>query len=123
MQDAARKDNESTAESAAEPVGVWQRRPYGRVICGCGGLDIARNGLLPCDVTRRPTEEPPTASGVDWMRVGILDILALPARNTVDHLYHRFMTKQFASITPQAISVWCRRMGHRTLYATYYGVG
>ncbi|WP_431903150.1 B12-binding domain-containing radical SAM protein [Amycolatopsis thermoflava] len=33
------------------------------------------------------------------------------------------MTKQFAGITPQAISVWCRRQGHETFYATYYGLG
>lgn len=57
------------------------------------------------------------------MRVGILDILALPARGPADHVYHRLLTKQFASITPQAISVWCRRMGHETFYATYHGAG
>ena len=33
------------------------------------------------------------------------------------------MTKQYASITPQAIAVWCRQMGHHTFYATYYGLG
>lgn len=26
-------------------------------------------------------------------------------------------------MTPQAIAVWCRQLGHRTFYATYYGVG
>ena len=57
------------------------------------------------------------------MRVGILDILALPARRPADRAYHLLITKQFASITPQAISVWCRRRGHQTFYATYYGTG
>lgn len=57
------------------------------------------------------------------MRIGILDILSLPARHVFDGLYHRLIARQFASITPQAISVWCRRRGHRTFYATYYGVG
>ena len=57
------------------------------------------------------------------MRVGILDILALPARNAAENFYRVFLTKQFASVTPQAISVWCRRQGHTTFYATYYGVG
>lgn len=57
------------------------------------------------------------------MRVGVLEVLALPARNPTEHVYHRLITKQFASITPQAISVWCRRAGHETFYATYYGVG
>ncbi len=57
------------------------------------------------------------------MRVGILDILALPTRRTAENFYRLLWTKQFASVTPQAISVWCRRLGHETHYATYYGVG
>lgn len=28
-----------------------------------------------------------------------------------------------ASVTPQAISVWCRQMGHEPHYAIYYGIG
>ncbi len=57
------------------------------------------------------------------MRVGILDILALPSQGPADAVYHALLTKQFASITPQAISVWCRRLGHQTFYAVYYGAG
>jgi len=57
------------------------------------------------------------------MRVGILDILALPSRHPANTGYHLLITKQFASITPQAIAVWCRRLGHATFYATYCGVG
>ncbi len=57
------------------------------------------------------------------MKVGILDILAMPARNPAEVLYHRILTKQYASLTPQAVSVWCRQLGHQTFYATYYGVG
>ncbi|HEU5475307.1 MAG TPA: radical SAM protein [Actinophytocola sp.] len=57
------------------------------------------------------------------MRVGILDLLGPPARRPVDIGYQLLITKQFASITPQAISVWCRRQGHRTFYATYHGLG
>jgi radical SAM superfamily enzyme YgiQ (UPF0313 family) len=57
------------------------------------------------------------------MRVGILDIMAPPTRRPADLAYRLLITKQFASITPQAISVWCRRLGHETFYATYYGVG
>jgi radical SAM superfamily enzyme YgiQ (UPF0313 family) len=57
------------------------------------------------------------------MRVGILDILALPARHPADISYHLLITKQFASITPQSIAVWCRHLGHETFYATYSGVG
>ena len=57
------------------------------------------------------------------VRVGILDILALPSQGPAETLYHALLTKQFASITPQAISVWCRRLGHDTFYAVYYGAG
>jgi radical SAM superfamily enzyme YgiQ (UPF0313 family) len=57
------------------------------------------------------------------VRVGILDILALPSQGPAEALYHALLTKQFASITPQAISVWCRRLGHDTFYAVYYGAG
>ena len=57
------------------------------------------------------------------MRVGILDVLALPTRHLTTTFYHLLLTKQFASVTPQAISVWCRRAGHQSFYATYYGVG
>lgn len=57
------------------------------------------------------------------MRVGILEILSLPSRQPANTVYHFVMTKQFASVTPQAVAVWCRRAGHETFYATYYGVG
>lgn len=57
------------------------------------------------------------------MRVGILDVLALPSQGPADAVYHALLTKQFASITPQAISVWCRRLGHEVFYTVYYGAG
>ena len=57
------------------------------------------------------------------MRVGILDILALPSRSLANTFYDLLLTKQYASVTPQAISVWSRQLGHETFYATYYGVG
>lgn len=47
----------------------------------------------------------------------------MPARGPSEALYHRILTKQYASLTPQAVSVWCRQLGHETFYATYYGVG
>ncbi len=57
------------------------------------------------------------------MRVGVLDILGVPARRPAGVGYAVMLTKQFASITPQAIAVWCRRQGYETFYATYYGLG
>jgi radical SAM superfamily enzyme YgiQ (UPF0313 family) len=35
--------------------------------------------------------------------------------------YNYLITKQYASIMPQAISVWCRNLGHEVFYATYFG--
>lgn len=56
------------------------------------------------------------------MRVGILDLLTasvLPGRIESVH-NHRFK-RYLASITPQAVAVWCRQLGHDVRYATYYG--
>jgi len=56
------------------------------------------------------------------VRVGILELLiadggrALPTR-----LYGRFISRHYASIMPQAVSYWCRSLGHETHYATYWG--
>ena len=29
--------------------------------------------------------------------------------------------RQYASVMPQAVSVWCRELGHQVFYATYFG--
>ena len=57
------------------------------------------------------------------MRVGIIEVMGLPSRNWIDTIYNAIFTKQYAGVTPQAISVWCRQLGYETFYATYYGVG
>jgi hypothetical protein len=57
------------------------------------------------------------------LRVGILDLLTTPARSWAEAAYDLVFTKQYGSITPQAIAVWSRRLGHATFYATYHGVG
>ena len=57
------------------------------------------------------------------MNIGILEIVALPARSVTESVARVMLTKQFAAIMPQAVSVWCRELGHRTHYATYYGLG
>jgi hypothetical protein len=57
-------------------------------------------------------------------RVGILDLAVdSPNRTWGEQLYSFYFRKQFVSITPQAISVWCRRLGHRVHYACYRGQG
>jgi radical SAM superfamily enzyme YgiQ (UPF0313 family) len=56
------------------------------------------------------------------MRVGIIELLTdLRSAGWIDRVYGALLTKQFASITPQAIGIWCRQMGHQVHYTTYYG--
>ena len=58
------------------------------------------------------------------MRVGVLEILR-PERSShwTQSAYAHYILKQYASVMPQAISVWCRQLGHESFYATYYGQG
>lgn len=56
------------------------------------------------------------------MRVGILEILT----DSVTHgwflkTYDSRFRRQYVSIPPQAVAVWCRQLGHEVHYATYYG--
>jgi hypothetical protein len=57
------------------------------------------------------------------MRVGILEILGSRARQPTDLPYRLLITKQYESVTPQAVAVWSRQLGHETFYAPYYGLG
>jgi radical SAM superfamily enzyme YgiQ (UPF0313 family) len=56
------------------------------------------------------------------MRVGIIDLLTDTAPSGWrGRIYARYYRKQFMSIMPQAVAVWCRELGHRVHYATYWG--
>ncbi|MFC2024538.1 B12-binding domain-containing radical SAM protein [Chloroflexota bacterium] len=56
------------------------------------------------------------------MRIGILELMSAGATRRWDHIaYSYLITKQYASIMPQAVSVWCRSLGHQVFYATYFG--
>ena len=56
------------------------------------------------------------------MRIGILEILRVGSSKRWDQTaYNYLVTKQYASIMPQAISVWCRNLGHEVFYASYFG--
>jgi hypothetical protein len=57
------------------------------------------------------------------MRIGILEFQSYPAEDAWDCVESFFSYKQYVSITPQAISFWCRQMGHQVHYATYSGFG
>jgi hypothetical protein len=56
------------------------------------------------------------------MRIGILELMSAGATRRWDHtVYNYLVVKQYASIMPQAISAWCRSLGHEVFYATYFG--
>lgn len=55
-------------------------------------------------------------------RVGILDLLTdSTLQGWADYFYGFYFRKQFTSITPQFVATWCRQLGHRVHYATYFG--
>ena len=56
------------------------------------------------------------------MKVAVLDLLCDgPIGGPVGRLYGLCFRKQFVSIMPQIVSVWCRQLGHDVTYATYFG--
>lgn len=56
------------------------------------------------------------------LRIGILELLTdTPVSGWLERLYAAYFRRQFVSIMPQVVSVWCRQLGHTVHYATYYG--
>ena len=55
------------------------------------------------------------------MKIGVLDILVDSPRTWANFAYRTVLKKQYASIAPQAVAVWCRQLGHEVSYAAYYG--
>ena len=55
------------------------------------------------------------------MKIGVLDILVDSPRTWINFAYRGVLKKQYASIVPQAVAVWCRQLGHEVAYAAYYG--
>jgi radical SAM superfamily enzyme YgiQ (UPF0313 family) len=56
------------------------------------------------------------------LRVGVLELLRAEARpDGLLRAHRHLIARQYASITPQAVSVWCRQLGHAVFYATHYG--
>jgi len=56
------------------------------------------------------------------LRIGVLEIINDSAsQGCLAFLYEAWLRKIYASITPQAVAVWCRQLGHRVHYATYHG--
>jgi radical SAM superfamily enzyme YgiQ (UPF0313 family) len=63
------------------------------------------------------------AGAVQRKTIAIIDILTLPEWRPTYVLYHLLLTKQYAGIMPQAVSTWCRQIGHHVCYSIYYGIG
>ncbi|NQW24573.1 MAG: radical SAM protein [SAR202 cluster bacterium] len=58
------------------------------------------------------------------MKIGIIELLAGGSSPTWKQTVEDFLTtKQYASIMPQAVTVWARQLGHQVHYATFYGQG
>ena len=58
------------------------------------------------------------------MRIGILELLTSGiATSWKQEVEHYSTTKQYASVMPQAIAVWCRQLRHEVFYTTHYGHG
>ena len=56
------------------------------------------------------------------MRIGVLELLSAEgSRHWINKPHAYLITRQYASIMPQAISVWCRELGHQVFYAVYFG--
>ena len=60
-------------------------------------------------------------AGVAFLKVGILDLLVDAPSTWLNFPYRAVLKKQYASIAPQAVAVWCRELGHDVSYAAYYG--
>ena len=56
------------------------------------------------------------------MRVGIPDLqAAAPTTSLTPAIGHHLITKQYASIMPKAIPVYCRQWGREVFFASHYG--
>lgn len=55
------------------------------------------------------------------LRIGVLEIISDRASSVFGRVHNFFFNKQYASIMPQVVSVWCKSLGHQVTYNTYYG--
>ena len=55
--------------------------------------------------------------------IGILELTALPATTLAGKMWTRVFAPRYASVMPQAVSVWLRQAGHQVHYAVYSGSG
>ena len=56
------------------------------------------------------------------MKIGVLELLSFYRYESwTAHLVNSRFKRGYASITPQAVFVWCRQLGYAVHYATFYG--
>lgn len=57
-----------------------------------------------------------------YRRIGIIELLlASPPHGFAERVYAKHYVRQYVSIMPQVISVWCTQLGCEVYYDTYYG--
>jgi len=56
-------------------------------------------------------------------KIGIVELLKAPASGPATLVAGWPVRRQRAALMPQAVPVWCRRLGHRVHCATDWGVG
>ena len=57
------------------------------------------------------------------MRIGVLELLNMPVRGLWGRVEANVVRRQFVGVISQAVSVWCRQMGHEVFYVPYLGIG
>ena len=55
------------------------------------------------------------------MDIGIIDLIHDRPPTGIADPYGAIFRKQLMGIMPQCVAVWCREMGHKTHYRTYWG--
>ncbi len=60
---------------------------------------------------------------MDKKRIGVLEFCGTDSRSIFGYAEGFMVQKQFAGIGPQAVSAWCRKLGHEVFYALYFGFG
>src|SRR5687768_3364135 len=56
------------------------------------------------------------------MKVGVIDLVSDSAPcGPGGQVYAHLFIKQQVSVMPQCVAVWCKMLGHRVTYASYFG--
>jgi len=99
-----------------------RRRVPGILVLGSTVRD-AQVKLGYCIVNAETGRSHPTGkSDRRGLKVGIIELLTDKLiTSRVERVYSTYLTKQYVSVAPQVVAVWCRKLGHEVHYTTYYG--